>query len=92
MEPIKYVRAWDELSSREQAEFIEAIVMHRACDVDLGFPFAFRDDYCPEIGKCLYVGYFDPEKNQTYYYHYKYWKDAWPDSWPKAEGSDWHWW
>lgn len=97
MGQIKYTRTWDELSPREQAEFTEAIGIHRACDTDLGFPFAFRDDYYPEIGKCLYVGYFDPEKNQTYYYHYKYREEAkgWPDSWPKAEGGrlfNWHWW
>ena len=97
MEPIKYVRAWDELSPREQAEFTEAIGMHRACDADLGFPFAFRDEWRSEMGKCLCVWYFDPEKNQTYCYRYNYRENAkgWPDSWPKAEGSrlfNWHWW
>lgn len=91
MEQIKYTRTWDEISPREQAEFTEAIIMHRAYDADLGFPFALRDDYYPEIGKCLCVAYFDPEEQRTYCYHYKYWKGAWPG--PKADGwHNWHWW
>lgn len=75
---------------REQAEFTKAIETHRACDADLGFPFALWDEYS-ELGKCLCVEYFDPEEQRTYYYHYKYWKGTWPG--PKAEGwHDWHWW
>lgn len=95
MEPIKYVRAWDELSSREQAEFIEAIGMHRACDADLGFPFAFRDEWRSEMGKCLCVWYFDPDEQRTCCYRYNHREEVkgWPDSWPEADGwHDWHWW
>ena len=94
MEQLKYARTWDELSPREQIEFTEAIATHRACDADLGFPFALWDEYS-EMGKCLCVEYYDPEKNQTYCYHYKYRENAkgWSDNWPKADGwHDWHWW
>jgi hypothetical protein len=56
----------------------------------LGYPFALWDEIS-ELGKCLCVAYFDPEKNQTCCYHYKYWKGAWPG--PKADGwDDWYWW
>jgi hypothetical protein len=90
MEQPKYARTWDELSAREQAEFTKAIETHRACDADLGYPFALWDEIS-ELGKCLCVAYFDPEKNQTCCYHYKYWKGAWPG--PKADGwDDWYWW